>query len=64
MSRLQWRRRPAEGGETGAAFVAAAMVGAGTAAATFWVVRTLLAREQMSTRPERLPPAPEPGRLQ
>lgn len=58
-----WRRRPPEPLETGAALGAAVLLGAGTAALTFWLMRTLLAREQLSVRPEELPPAPEPGRL-
>ncbi|MEK9500919.1 hypothetical protein WI372_08025 [Gemmatimonadota bacterium DH-20] len=63
MTRLEWRRRPAEPAELGTAVGAALLLGAGTAAATFWVVRTLLARDRVSMRPEQLPPAPEPGRL-
>lgn len=64
MSGPAWIPTPPGRRETGAAAGAALVVGLGTAAATFWLVRTLLAREAVELRPERLPPAEEgPGRL-
>lgn len=62
-----WRRRDPAPKETAAAVGAAALVGAGVATATFWLVRTLLARERVMLRPPTpppaLPPAPERRRL-
>jgi hypothetical protein len=59
-----WIRRRPERTETGTAAVAALAVAAGTAAVTFWLVRTLLARDPVTLRPERLPPEEaRPGRL-
>ena len=49
--------------ETGAAAAAALAVAAGTAAVTFWLVRTLLSREPVELRARPLPSGDEgPGR--
>lgn len=58
-----WRRRPPSRTESAKAVGAAALVGAGAAVATFWVVRGLLAREPVALRPPPLPSAPERRRI-
>lgn len=64
MSEPAWIPTPPGPKETSAAAGAALVVGLGTAAVTFWLVRTLLSREPVELRPERLPPGQEgPGRL-
>lgn len=64
MSEPAWIPTPPGPRETGTAVAAAVVVGAGTAAVTFWLVRTLLSREPVDLRPRSLPPGDEgPGRL-
>lgn len=53
MSRF-YRRREPDSGET----LAAAAVAAGVGAATFWLVRTLLARDSLE-QPSRRAPGPD-----
>ncbi len=64
MNEPAWIPTPPGPRETSAAAGAALMVGLGTAAVTFWLVRTFLAREPVDLRPKRLPLGQEEqGRL-
>lgn len=64
MSEPAWIRTPSGPRETGVAAATAIALGLGTAAVSFWLVRTLLSREKVELRlPVRTTDDEGPGRL-